>query len=151
MGTRIIFAGVMGLALTGVVFKGESAVTEEHWKAKLDSTAYCVLRDKGTEQPFTGKYWNHHEKGTYLCGGCGTPLFLSDTKYNSGSGWPSFWQPIDSVRLHFEKDTAWGMSRIEVTCAKCGGHLGHVFEDGPKPTGKRFCINSASLNFQSDK
>jgi peptide-methionine (R)-S-oxide reductase len=118
---------------------------------KLSTLEYCVLREKATEPAFTGKYWDHHERGTYTCRGCGTALFSSGTKYNSGSGWPSFWQPIDSSLLRFEPDTTWGMTRVEVICAKCGGHLGHVFDDGPKPTGKRYCINSAALDFQSSK
>lgn len=141
----ITILAVAGLAVTALSLER---------KAKMEGLSpmeFCVLREKATEPAFSGAYWNHHEKGTYVCKGCGTPLFSSETKYNSGSGWPSFWQPIDSLRLHFETDTSWGMTRIEVTCAKCGGHLGHVFEDGPQPTGKRFCINSASLDFQSSK
>lgn len=136
---------VVGMAVTAMSLERKSKMEG------LSPMEFCVLREKATEPAFSGAYWNHHDKGTYFCRGCGTPLFSSETKYNSGSGWPSFWQPIDSLRLHFESDTTWGMTRVEVTCAKCGGHLGHVFEDGPQPTGKRFCINSASLDFQSSK
>lgn len=159
MGKNIVVAGFLGLALSGAWFSADTAEVnasmsmqeDVEWKTKLSPGEFCVMREKGTEAAFSGKYWNHHEVGTYLCKGCGAPLFQSGTKYNSGSGWPSFWQPIDSTRLHFSQDTSWGMLRTEVSCARCGGHLGHVFEDGPRPTGKRFCINSASLDFQSAK
>ncbi|TFG06256.1 MAG: peptide-methionine (R)-S-oxide reductase [Promethearchaeota archaeon] len=121
---------------------------EINWKKKLSNEQYHVLRKKGTESPFTGKYWNNHEKGTYKCAGCGTPLFHSDTKFDSGTGWPSFYEPIDEENVEVEKDFSHGMRRTEVLCNKCKGHLGHVFKDGPKPTGLRYCINSISLDFE---
>lgn len=109
-----------------------------------------ILWEKGTERAFTGKYWNEKRAGIYTCASCGTALFASGTKYDSGSGWPSFYQPVDAERVHEERDLSHGMIRTEVTCAGCGGHLGHVFPDGPEPTGLRYCINSASLAFDPD-
>jgi peptide-methionine (R)-S-oxide reductase len=125
--------------------------TEEEWKKELTPEEYHVLREKGTERAFTGEYNNHKEKGMYLCAACGNELFSSETKYNSGSGWPSYWQPISMDKIKLEKDVSLGMVRTEVKCAKCGGHLGHVFEDGPDPTGLRYCINSVSLDFEKEK
>jgi peptide-methionine (R)-S-oxide reductase len=122
--------------------------SKDEWKKKLTKEQYKVLREKGTEPAFTGNYWNQHEKGVYKCAGCGTPLFSSDTKFESGSGWPSFYEPIDEAKVQEEKDTSHGMVRTEVLCKNCGGHLGHVFNDGPKPTGCRYCINSISLDFE---
>ena len=125
--------------------------SEDYWKKKLTKEQFKVLRQKGTEMPFTGKYWDNKEKGIYLCAGCGNPLFESDTKFKSGTGWPSFYAPIDREKINEKKDLSNGMIRTEVLCSKCGGHLGHVFDDGPHPTGLRYCINSVSLNFKSDQ
>jgi len=122
--------------------------TEEEWRKQLSKEQFKVLRLKETERPFTGKYWNFKEKGVYKCAGCGTPLFESDTKFDSGCGWPSFFQPLEEENIEKEKDTSLKMVRTEVICKNCGGHLGHVFTDGPKPTGLRYCINSVSLEFE---
>jgi peptide-methionine (R)-S-oxide reductase len=121
---------------------------EKDWKKILTDEQYKILRKKGTEPPFTGKYLKNKEDGTYVCAACGNPLFSSKTKFDSGSGWPSFWEAIEKENVELKSDYSFGMDRIEVLCRKCGGHLGHVFDDGPKPTGKRYCINSASLNFK---
>lgn len=128
--------------------EGTVVKTEEEWKAELSGEQYDVLRRKGTERPFTGKYVNNHEDGTYRCAACGAVLFGADTKFDSGSVWPSFTSPAvaDAVELH--EDRSHGMRRTEVTCRRCGGHLGHVFPDGPGPTGMRYCINSVSLDFE---
>ena len=120
---------------------------DAEWKKELSEMEYYVLRQKGTERAFTGDLWNNHEKGTYVCAACGLPLFSSDTKFESGTGWPSFYQPIKPEYVADEKDHSYGMTRDEVMCARCGGHQGHVFADGPKPTGLRYCINSVSLDF----
>ena len=122
--------------------------SNEEWKKLLPAESYHILREKGTERAFTGKYHDNHKKGIYYCLACNTPLFSSDTKFDSGTGWPSFYQPIDKKNIVLEKDTSFFSIRTEVQCAICGGHLGHVFDDGPKPTGLRYCINSASLLFK---
>jgi peptide-methionine (R)-S-oxide reductase len=118
---------------------------DEYWRARLTPEEYHVMREKGTERAFTGEYWDCKEEGVYHCRCCGEPLFLSETKYDSGCGWPSFFKPADESNIHEERDTSHGMIRTEVTCKKCGAHLGHVFEDGPAPTGLRYCINSLSV------
>jgi peptide-methionine (R)-S-oxide reductase len=121
--------------------------TEEEWKKELTPEQYNVLRKKGTERAFTGKYYENHEKGVYKCAACGNELFSSDKKYDSGCGWPSYWTPLAKEKIVLKEDRSFGMVRTEVMCAKCGGHLGHVFDDGPEPTGLRYCINSVSLEF----
>jgi len=122
--------------------------TEEEWEQTLSSEEFRILRQKGTERAFTGEYWNNHEKGMYNCAACGEALFDSETKFDSGTGWPSFYKPVDPKAVIDEVDVSYGMHRDEVLCASCGGHLGHVFDDGPQPTGLRYCINSASLKFE---
>ncbi|MFQ5967804.1 MAG: peptide-methionine (R)-S-oxide reductase MsrB [Acidimicrobiia bacterium] len=124
--------------------------TEAEWRAKLSPDEYRILREAGTEPAFTGKYWRSKTPGTYLCRGCGEALFRSNTKYESGTGWPSFWEPIEQDRVSRESDQSFGMVRTEVNCGRCGSHLGHVFTDGPRPTGLRYCINSASLELKPD-
>jgi peptide-methionine (R)-S-oxide reductase len=125
-----------------------ATATEEQWRAKLSPEQFRILRQGGTERPFTGKFYEHHETGMYVCGACGNPLFKSDAKFESGSGWPSFFQALDPKAVKLVDDSSHGMTRVEVRCARCGSHLGHVFDDGPAPTGKRFCINSMSLDFK---
>ena len=122
---------------------------DEYWRARLTPEEYHVMREKGTERAFTGEYWDCKEEGVYHCRCCGEPLFLSETKYDSGCGWPSFFKPADENNIVEERDTSHGMIRTEVMCKKCGAHLGHVFEDGPAPTGLRYCINSLSVKLDS--
>ena len=124
--------------------------SDDEWRKELDPQAYKVLRKKHTEPAFTGKYLHNKEKGVYVCGGCGTELFSSETKYDSGSGWPSFWTTLAKDHILEIPDRTLGMERVEIVCKKCGGHLGHVFDDGPKPTGLRYCVNSLSLGFKKD-
>lgn len=128
--------------------KEKVRLTEEEWKKKLTPEEYHILREKGTERPFSGKYVDNKKKGKYVCAACGNELFDSDDKFDSGTGWPSFTKTSDKGSVEENEDLAYGMVRTEVLCSKCGGHLGHVFDDGPKPTGKRYCMNSASLKFE---
>ncbi len=122
--------------------------TEEQWRRELTEEQFRILREKGTEPPFTGHLLENHEDGMYHCAACGNPLFSSETKFESGSGWPSFYAAFKDANVKLVDDTSHGMRRVEVQCARCGGHLGHVFPDGPKPTGARYCINSAALDFR---
>ena len=122
--------------------------TDEEWRKELTPDQYHVARQKGTEPAFTGKYWDNHEPGLYRCSCCGAELFQSDTKFESGTGWPSFYAPVDPANVRTEEDTSHGMRRVEALCAQCDAHLGHVFPDGPKPSGLRYCMNSASLKFE---
>jgi len=126
----------------------EDRRSDAEWKKKLSPEQYEVLRRKGTERAFTGRYYDSKDKGVYRCAGCGNPLFDSETKFDSGTGWPSYYQPISADAVETEEDKSHGMIRKEVLCARCGGHLGHVFPDGPEPTGQRYCINSISLDFE---
>jgi len=125
--------------------------TDEEWRRELSPEAYRVLRKKDTERPFTGEHVANKEKGVYKCAGCGTELFGSETKFDSGCGWPSFYDPLSRDHLEFKLDTSHFTTRTEVLCSNCGGHLGHVFDDGPDPTGKRYCINSVSLEFDKEE
>ncbi len=124
--------------------------TDAEWRQLLTPEQFHVMREKGTERAFTGSLYNNHADGLYHCGACNAPLFKSDTKFESGSGWPSFFEPISQNAVELHEDRAYGMRRVEVTCGTCGSHLGHVFPDGPNPTGQRYCINSASLGFTPD-
>ena len=124
-------------------------LTDKEWQEKLSPEEYHILREKGTEKPFRGEYDKFYEEGTYKCAGCDTELFVSETKYNSGCGWPAFYNSLPG-KIEESKDNSFGMARIEITCEKCGGHLGHVFNDGPQPTGLRYCVNSASLDFEPE-
>jgi peptide-methionine (R)-S-oxide reductase len=128
-------------------FQPEFVRTEDDWKKDLSEEQFRVLRLKGTERPFTGKFDKHFQAGKYICAGCGASLFVSDSKFNSGCGWPSFDAPVEDHNITYIPDHSHGMTRIEIVCTKCGGHLGHVFDDGPTNTGLRYCVNSASMEF----
>ena len=125
--------------------------SEKKWKEILNEEEFYILRKKVTEPPFSGRFVHNKDKGVYICAGCGNELFSSDVKFDSGTGWPSFWDVISKSNVELKSDHSQGMHRVEVLCSRCGGHLGHVFDDGPKPTRKRFCINSVSLHFKKDK
>ncbi len=125
--------------------------SDEEWRKQLTTEQHRIAREKGTERPFSGEYWNNHEKGTYHCVCCGSELFSSESKFDSGTGWPSFWEPISPDRVEERDDRSLFMHRTEILCAKCDAHLGHVFEDGPEPSGQRYCVNSTSLKFEKSK
>ena len=125
-------------------------LTDEQWKAKLTPEQYRVLRKAGTEKASTGPNWDNHAAGTYACAGCGAPLFSSKAKFESGTGWPSFYEPIENGRVTTKSDNSWFMKRTEVLCDRCGGHLGHVFDDGPPPTGQRYCMNGTAMTFEPE-
>ena len=148
--TKVIF---LALIFNIILFlmEGKNMANDDKWKDKLNDEEYHVMRCGGTEPPFTGKYYKHNEKGTYNCNACKNPLFSSKVKYESGSGWPSFYDAIDKTNIETREDHSLGMKRTEILCGHCGAHLGHVFEDGPNPTGLRYCVNSISLDFKKEE
>jgi peptide-methionine (R)-S-oxide reductase len=152
---RTLILGLLWVIASGVVGQtqddaGRVVRSDAEWRRLLTREQYHILRERGTEPAFKNKYWNNHEKGLYACAGCGRDLFSSEAKFDSGTGWPSFYQPIKDKFISKLRDDSYGLQRVEVRCTRCGGHLGHVFTDGPKPTGLRYCINSAALTFKKE-